>query len=535
MNGQRIFAVLLLAAGMALAGNAWSVQAGNVQFVHGYVQSIDAAGAARAIRKGDAVNEGDTIVSAKTASAQIRMLDGGFIAIRPDTRLKFDSFEFSGKAGEPEHSFFSLLKGGFRAITGLIGRIRHQDYRITTPVATIGIRGTDHETVMVLPDDPLVLAGQARPGVYNKVNVGETSITTDKGTVNVLPNQMGFAGGLNQMPQLQPVNTNLFTVVPPPSPGAKTEGNNRGNGETGERATAVVDNTAQASGGESDTSSTGSDSGASTTTTPPSQVITPSQALASSTTTLPATGVGAVGLFYSDASGNWTTGGGGVLQTTASATGGLGGFSVTFGKCIANCSYTVNSFSGGSLGAASLLDQGANVLAGNLHWGRWFGTGATVTGLPAGSAFLNSNLVYIVGDVPTIPLSGTASYAPVGGTLPVNSAGTTGTFLGANVSVNFGTLGIAVSNLQVSFGGDTLTMAGSGNFLANGVIPSVPMSGSCSGSCTASGTTLTGDYAGAFTGSNAAGLALGYHISNTAGAGVAPTFEVMGTQGFVKQ
>ena len=33
----------------------------------------------------------------------------------------------------------------------------------------------------------------------------------------------------------------------------------------------------------------------------------------------------------------------------------------------------------------------------------------------------------------------------------------------------------------------------------------------------------------------AAGLALGYHISNTAAPGVAPSFEIMGTQGFVKR
>ena len=537
---QRVSSILLLVAGIFMTSEAWSAQAGRVQFVHGNVQLVDAAGAIHAIHKGDAVNEGDTLVSGETASAQILMLDGGFIAIRPDTRLKFDSFKFSGKPDKPENSFFSLLKGGFRAITGLIGRIRHQDYRITTPAATIGIRGTDHETVLVLPDDPLVRAGQARPGVYNKVNVGETSITTNKGTVNVLPNQMGYAGGLNQLPRLEPINTNLFTVVPPPTPQAKTETGKNGS-DTGERATAVVDNTATASSG-SDTSGSSSSSSDSTTTTvlstttPTTQVISPVQALSSSSTALPTTGVGGVGLFYLDSANNvWTTGGGGTLQTTASASGGLGAFSITFGNCIANCAYTVNSFTGGSLGTATLLDQGSSAAAGNIHWGRWFGSGATVTGLPTGSTFLNSNLIYIVGDVPTMPVSGTATYAPVGGTAPVNSAGTTGTFLGANVSVDFANQGISVNNMKVSFGGDTLTMSGSGQFLSSGEIPSVPMRGTCSGTCSASGTTLTGDYAGGFTGTNAAGLALGYHISSTTSPSAAPTFEIMGTQAFVRQ
>ena len=236
MNSQRLQVVFsLLMAGLMFAGDAWSAQAGRVQFVNGDVEVTTAAGVTHAAHKGDPVNEGDTITSAKTASAQIKMQDGGFIAVRPDTKLKFDSFKFGGKAGEPENSFFSLFKGGFRAVTGLIGRIRKDDYHITTPVATIGIRGTDHETVLVLPDNPLVASGQAEPGAYNKVSLGETIITTDKGTVNVFPNQMGFAGGLNLLPEIKPINTNLFTVVPQPLPGSG-EGENQGI-----RETAVVD------------------------------------------------------------------------------------------------------------------------------------------------------------------------------------------------------------------------------------------------------------------------------------------------------
>lgn len=214
----------------------------------------------------------------------------------------------------------------------------------------------------------------------------------------------------------------------------------------------------------------------------------------------------------------------------------MGSFSVNLGGCIANCVYTAG-FQGGSLGTASILEQGSSTVAGNIHWGRWFGaTGAaTVTGLPAGATFLNSNLIYIGGDIPTMPVSGTATYAAVGGTSPVDYAGQAGTFLGANVSVNFASLGISVSNLRVTSPlGDTFTMAGSGTFMSNGLIPAVPMTGSCTGSCSF-GQSMTGDYAGAFTGVNAAGLALGYHIAAGAGQQGAPSFEIMGTQAFVRQ
>jgi len=204
-----------------ISQSAYASIAGHVQFVNGEVQITNPAGQIRPAQKGDAINEGDTLTSAPSSSAQIKMQDGGFVAVRADTKLKFDQFIFAGKEDGSEKSFFSLFKGGFRAVTGLIGRVNKQNYKITTPAATIGIRGTDHETFLIVPGTPLAQIAPA--GAYNKVNVGETSLTTDKGTIVVQPNQMGFAGGMNQAPQLQPVNTKVFTVAEAASPEAKAE------------------------------------------------------------------------------------------------------------------------------------------------------------------------------------------------------------------------------------------------------------------------------------------------------------------------
>ena len=214
--------IFLLACLAVLSQSAYAGIAGNVQFVHGSVQLVNSAGQARALQKGDAVHESDTVTTAIGASAQIKMRDGGYIVIRPDSRLKFDSFIFSGEEDGTERSFFSLLKGGIRAITGLIGQRNKKSYRITTPESTIGIRGTDHETFVVTAGSPL--AAVAPLGTYNKVNRGETTITTDKGTISVLPNQMGFAGAADQIPQLQPLNLNLFTVAPAPQATGNKQG-----------------------------------------------------------------------------------------------------------------------------------------------------------------------------------------------------------------------------------------------------------------------------------------------------------------------
>lgn len=230
---------ILLTACLTLFGQAaYAGIAGHAQFVNGSVQIINAAGQARALQKGDVVHESDTVSTAKESSAQIKMRDGGLIAVRPESRLKFDSFVFTGEQDGNEKSFFSLLSGGFRAITGLVGQKNKASYRIVAGGATIGIRGTDHETFLVVPGSEL--AATVPSGTYNKVNAGETTLTTNKGTINILPNQMGFAAAAGQMPQLQPINLNIFTAVPSPALQTKA-GSTQGTG----RESTVVDNAVQ--------------------------------------------------------------------------------------------------------------------------------------------------------------------------------------------------------------------------------------------------------------------------------------------------
>jgi len=211
-NNTIIIINAFLAVGLMFISQAsYAVDAGHAQFVNGSVQISSADGQNSILKKGDVVSEGDTLTTAAGASAQIKMLDGGLIAVRSDTKLKFDTFIFNGTQDGSERSFFSLFTGGFRAVTGLIGKLHKSSFHITTSMATIGIRGTDHETYVVTAGSPM--AAVAPLGTYNKVNWGETTMTTTKGTISVLPNQMGYVSAADQMPELEPINTKLFTVT----------------------------------------------------------------------------------------------------------------------------------------------------------------------------------------------------------------------------------------------------------------------------------------------------------------------------------
>lgn len=160
--------------------------AGKVELVEGDVTVYDQAKKPRKVAVGDTILEGEGIVTGKDGELHLNMEDGGFIAVRPNTKMRIVAYQAQGDEGDK--GVFSLLQGTFRSVTGWIGKFNPRSYQVRTPTATIGVRGTDHEP-LVIPQG----SKEGEPGSYDKVNVGGTTIRTQHGSVDVQPNQAAFA------------------------------------------------------------------------------------------------------------------------------------------------------------------------------------------------------------------------------------------------------------------------------------------------------------------------------------------------------
>jgi hypothetical protein len=169
--------------------------AGDIIFSQGDVKALS-KGRSRLLAKGDPVCVGETIVTSQSGSAQIRMADGGFVAIHPQTELKIEKYVYRGT--KKDESLLALLKGACRIITGKIGKRYPQNDLVKTPTVIIGIRGTDHEPTVVLPGDK----GDYPAGTYDRVNEGTTFIKTEKGEIEIHPNQVGFAASAGELPTI---------------------------------------------------------------------------------------------------------------------------------------------------------------------------------------------------------------------------------------------------------------------------------------------------------------------------------------------
>src|SRR2546422_8751974 len=243
MRSLTVLLILLSAPGLALA------QAGRFLLAVGEVAVARGQAEIRAAT-GTLVQSGDTIRVGPASNAQIRMTDESIVGLRPGTVFRIDAYEYSGQA-EPR-SIFSLLKGGFRTVTGAIGRLHSRErYAVRTPTATIGIRGT-HYTVVHCDNDCGTLnrvslaaldsiaqsdaapgVGQSIPnGTYGGVTDGRIEVVNQTGEHEFAANTFFYVADANTAPQ------NL--IAPPTFLYDRLEGQSRSRGNRGNESSETM-------------------------------------------------------------------------------------------------------------------------------------------------------------------------------------------------------------------------------------------------------------------------------------------------------
>jgi hypothetical protein len=160
--------------------------AGQIDLMEGDVRIYDKQNLRRTAKVGDKIYEGDSITTGASGEIHMTMEDQGFVAVRPNTRMRIVQYRAEGD--DDDKGVLSLLVGSMRSITGWIGKYHPKSYSINTPTATIGIRGTDHEP-KVIPEG----SSEGDAGTYDKVNAGGSFINTPQGNVDVTPNHAAFA------------------------------------------------------------------------------------------------------------------------------------------------------------------------------------------------------------------------------------------------------------------------------------------------------------------------------------------------------
>ncbi len=163
-----VLATLLLAGMASTHAHAQAGrQVGVAAAVTGQVQLAAAGSAARAgVRSGEAIRLGDQIATGPDSKLQIMLADETVFTIGPNAALTIDEFVFDAGTGRGRLGA-DIARGAFRFVTGRIAAANPQDMRVTTPVGTMGIRGTVVAGEVTPERTLVVLLG---PGDQNNAN-----------------------------------------------------------------------------------------------------------------------------------------------------------------------------------------------------------------------------------------------------------------------------------------------------------------------------------------------------------------------------
>ena len=380
------FALVVLAFGLPLAAHA--EDAGKALFVYGQAFVVSADGERNALTKDGAVNSGDKVVTSVNGRVQLRMADGGLLAISPNSEFLIEEYNYpTGQGAErvaansEPRSFYVLLKGGFRSITGAIGKADKAAYRVRTPVATIGIRGTDYTAVFCASD----CRSNQRDGLYVSVAQGGVFMKNEVGMLNLEPGDFGFVAGANS----KPVRTSVSAEAVAEARGGSDEEQSAEVAPTSTSGESLLGGGSNASG-----------------------VVAMSAGPLGSAQSHTDVKLGAPEL---------------------AADGSVQSFSADFPGA-GDAEYGV--------GNAQVVDRGADPDTG-ITWGRWANGNMDVT-TDAGTqqeSLQGSSLHWVAGGLgearPVVPTTGSTSFSLVGNTNPTDNKGNVGVLGSADLSADF--------------------------------------------------------------------------------------------------
>ena len=95
------------------------------------------------VKMGMMIRQADRVVTESNGHVHIRFIDEALVSVRPNSELEILAYVFNTEDPDKSSIKFNLLEGTARAVSGNAAKAARQRFRLNTPIAAIGVRGTD--------------------------------------------------------------------------------------------------------------------------------------------------------------------------------------------------------------------------------------------------------------------------------------------------------------------------------------------------------------------------------------------------------
>ena len=174
--------------------------AGFVIAAQGSLTAVDQNGKVRELTRRSQFYANETLKTGDASQAQLRFKDRALMTLKPNSELNIGQYHFGGAEDPSNTAVMKLVAGGFRTISGSIGKSNKSAYRIETPAASIGIRGTDYELIISI--DGKVFAAVHAGGITLVNDLGDLDLGSDSSYLFAEVSSGSSPMGLDQMPDI---------------------------------------------------------------------------------------------------------------------------------------------------------------------------------------------------------------------------------------------------------------------------------------------------------------------------------------------
>ncbi|MBL4571928.1 MAG: FecR domain-containing protein [Gammaproteobacteria bacterium] len=116
---------------------------GKVSLVLGKAYLLREGKPRKLVEIGSQIRASDQILTQSNGHVHIRFVDEALVSVRPDSQLEIISYDYDSEHPEKSLIKMNLKEGVARSISGAGAKAARSRYRLNTPIAAIGVRGTD--------------------------------------------------------------------------------------------------------------------------------------------------------------------------------------------------------------------------------------------------------------------------------------------------------------------------------------------------------------------------------------------------------
>lgn len=175
----------------------------------GSVVAVSARKVSRKLSTGQPVYLGDKVITGEDGFVRLKMIDDAVLDLRCFSIMVIEEYALNTTS---RRSILNLLQGSLKKVTGQIGKMTEDVYELKTPVASVGVRGTEY-ALRVFQSKGCGGMVDADDGLYLEVIKGLVDVHNEAGQEVIAKGETAYVPLPKSVPKKVKIKSGIVNPV----------------------------------------------------------------------------------------------------------------------------------------------------------------------------------------------------------------------------------------------------------------------------------------------------------------------------------